>query len=825
MSYRATPIRGMATALAGAVLVAACTEQQFQPGFQLDESPPTVTIQKTAGDSLDVAQGVNFAVSATDNLGLKSLSIALTGGLARTIDSVFTTAVTDLTLPVSIVLPTNTTAGGNIVITATATDGSDNGATATDSVFLKNDAALTVTTLAPTDGALTSPSKQIPIQVNATQRAGVRKVGYLVSGAITGGDSIGPLASLPVDTTFVTIFNVPASPTSGQFTITGFAEDASTRRATAAPVTVTIQSAANDVTPPTVTFTIADRVEVDDSITVNATDPSGIIEMGWSATLLDGTPVGGATATFAGNLTDVTQSWQLNFSISPLPQAVIITARAVDGAGNVGTAGAPAAAPGVGSAAAAAAQVDTVIVVNGITKPLPAGGRIADAIYNQNRNEIYLTNVELDRLEVFQVVDTSFVAAGIAVGSRPWGIALWPRDVNGAHADTVVVANSGGTNFSIVDVALRQERRRHHLPNFLIQSVQTAIDPATGFLKINITEFDFTDRPEFLATVCIPAATNTCFADSIYAVYSTTPTPGQPGGFVSRGTVRWENLTSATPESHFFWEQASVVPSPDSDTLQVIVDRGPGTARETILGANCGQTVDIAELAFLDTTFVRNSGDFTHALIGEGGSSATPPGGFARALGYSRLAGHTVTACPPLTIQGVPFTGTQQIDDGISPGIRVRDFIVNTAIAVKSVALNFNGLTNLIRADSIYVLDEGLRLMGIVSVGGANAGMDLNFDHAFDARTGGTPPFGGTLSEDDRLVFAAGTAPEILVFDTFFYSRVATLAIRDPVIGPLRGAKLPTGEQILIGVTAAGVVIVTLPPGAINNTNLAPPAF
>jgi hypothetical protein len=232
--------------------------------------------------------------------------------------------------------------------------------------------------------------------------------------------------------------------------------------------------------------------------------------------------------------------------------------------------------------------------------------------------------------------------------------------------------------------------------------------------------------------------------------------------------------------------------------------------------------VNINALAFLDTTFVRNSGNFTHTLFGEGGFGEAPFG-FARALRYDATqtiitpADSTCTA----VVAGLTLTGGFQLDAGVLPAIKVSDFISNTAIGIKSIAVNFNGLTNLIRADSIYVLDENLRLTGVVPALGENPGMDLNFDHAFDARSGGTPgTSGGTLDPNDRFVFAARDDANIDVFDTWFFARVATVPVKDPIIGPLRVAKLPTGEQFLIGVTVRGVITVTLP--AITNTLPAP---
>ncbi|MCH9014819.1 MAG: hypothetical protein IH877_03910, partial [Gemmatimonadetes bacterium] len=148
---------------------------------------------------------------------------------------------------------------------------------------------------------------------------------------------------------------------------------------------------------------------------------------------------------------------------------------------------------------------------------------------------------------------------------------------------------------------------------------------------------------------------------------------------------------------------------------------------------------------------------------------------------------------------------------GVSQSIKVSDFIRNTATRIRAVAVNFSGLTNLIRAgDSIYVLDENLRLTGTIGGSGTNPGMDLNFDHAFDANARGT-------GSDARVVFAARDDPNIDVFDTFFFGRIATVPIKNPVTGPLRVARLPSGEQLLVAVTDFGIVTVTLP--AITNPN------
>lgn len=328
-----------------------CNEQRLQGAVAGDRTLPVVGIDKTEGDTLQAEDGIVFAVNAVDNLGLRSVSIELTGGLTTRIDSVFARAVTTITIPVDIPLGSNSTAGGSIVITATAVDGNDNTASTVDSLFLVNERALVVRLTRPGSGAVTSAGKQVAIEVVATQADGVRKTGYILDGAITGGDSITRSGTLPDTLVFNDTLTVPSSATSGEFTITGFGEDGDGRRASSSSVTVTIESSANDNTGPTVRVTVADRVEVDDSVTVNATDPSGITRIGWIATLVGTTTtVGGDSTDFNGNLTDITETYPLNFNLSNLPQSVVITGFAVDDAGNRATSADASASPAASSA-------------------------------------------------------------------------------------------------------------------------------------------------------------------------------------------------------------------------------------------------------------------------------------------------------------------------------------------------------------------------------------------------------------------------------------------------------------------------------------------
>lgn len=814
---RGSSARRAGAALGLALVAAACNEQQFQPGVAADLTPPVVVIDKLA-DTLTVEEGLKFSVAASDNLGLKTLSIETSGGVLVDIDSVFTTQVTSIVVAVDSQFPSNTTAGGTVVITALATDGAGNSSeTATDSIVLTNIDALIVTLDKPVPGATTAPGKTFPVEVSASQRDGVSVVGYFTEGNLVVRDSI-VLAAAATDTTHSWTVSVPDTTSLGTMTVRGFGIDTEGRRTETAALTVSIQSTVNDTLAPVVTFTVSGRVEDNDTITINATDPSGITQVGWTAVLVKDTTtlVGQGDTTFDGTSTAVEWTDIMEFADQQVGERLIIKAYAVDAASppndsrTTPSGSAPAAAAAQLQAAQQAAE-DTVLFVHGATRALPAGGLIADAIYNRNQDSIYFTNYELDRIEVFRVSDTSFVGS-IPVGSRPWGMALWPRDVNGDNADTVVVANSGGTNLSIVDMISGVEVRRHQLPIFRIQSVQTKIDEATGQIKDDITEYIISDRPQFVGTVCRNPGPP---CGDVVAVYSTTPTGAQSKPLDFRSTIRWENLTSAAPESHFFWEHAAELISDVTDTLQVIVRRGTAASEEVILGAICGRIVTIKELGFIDTTYVRNSGDFTHVLIGEGGGPVQdPPLLFARAMGYTVTAGVDTTQCAVVDTTVVPPDTTAlsvELEDlGITGSVNVRDFIANTAIPVRSIAINFNGLTNMIRADSVYVLDENMRLQGLIAVGGG-PGMDLNFDHTFDAQVRGTNTIPGDGDADSRLMFAATGDPEIEVFDTYFYGRVGfAIPIKDPIIGPLRVAKRGT-SQILVGVTARGVVYIELP--------------
>ena len=819
-----------------ALALSACETTRNPGGIQRDVTSPAITLTNTAGDTQDISGGLRFNVQAVDNLALKSVQLTFSGGFIGVLDTVFTGQVKTYTVSRTISFGSGSGAGGSIMIVGRATDGAGNFAEDTIFIFLSNVQALRVRLALPAPGALGSTGKGIPVDVIAIQNSGIAKIGFLVSPAASvnnptrpPNDSIvftPPFAdSAEYQDTLVVI------PASGTFNVVGFAEDSAGRRGFSNVVTVTIQSVATDAAPPIVAHRIAPRVEVDDTVHVRAQDPSAISWIGFrvdtNGVLMKFDTVNVA----AGNLTDVTRHFNLGLQgLQPLPRQIVVKGYACDAAtarncsytnSTTLTPSAPLRSKG-GPAPQLApmALIDTVIVVAGVTRPLPFGGRIADAIFNGNDSSLYLTNPTLGRVEIFQVANTAFVATGIpTVGPQPWGIALWPRDTLGNYGDTIVVANAGGAELSVIDVrtGVRRLAWRQDLPDYLIETYRILTAP----LREEITVYDVSDRPQYLGTVCrVTSGTANCNADSIFAIYSTTPTKSSSPPFANRATLRMEKLINTSDTtllfSHLFWELAgdSTLSSTSRDTLRIEMRRGrPYNQQQLQLSACQGVTILLSTFGLGDSTYVRNSGNFTHAIMGEGGNITTQ---FARVVGYTtkaRLVQGNATARACATSIATRDSGRNDRDLGVTPAIDVSDFISNTGVHLHSVATNFNGGTNLVRADSIYFLDEGMKLKGTAPAPLGAFGMDMNYNHAFLAGDPGTPTFPpGTGNPNDRIAFSARPDGNIDVWDTFFYGLIGGIVVRDPIIGPLRVARNRANtRQWLFGVTINGVVMVQLP--------------
>ncbi|AHG91512.1 hypothetical protein J421_3975 [Gemmatirosa kalamazoonensis] len=758
-----------------------------------DRNPPVVALSKTTGTPPDSV--LSFQLQARDDLGLKSIHVRLVGGVAGAFDTTFTSAVTTVTLPYSVVVARSVPVGTIVTVIAQAVDGNANTSTP-DSLRLAvgNVTPPKVTITGPAAGTLFVVGKSGVLSFSARSQLKVKTVGFTTTGPYRFADSTILKAPLKDSVAVLDTLVVPDTVKAGVIIVTPFVIDSLGQRATGDPVSYAVQpiSAVNSI--PTVGIGLHPRVEVLDTVHVSANDPTGITRLGYEVRSLTGTLLAADSGASSGNLTVAESTFTWRLKVSP-PATVVVKSFATNAAGRRSYA----------KLANGLDRADTVLLVAGLTRNLPNGGRLADAIYLPRYDRLYLTNIDRNQLEVFSLPDTQFLAP-VLVGSRPWGISAWPRDRAGNAADTLLVANSGGTNVSYVDLrrgSTGREVYRYPLPNIHVCSITTEVS-SSGQKFQQRTCYDFTDRPQFIASTCSgPDDGGPC--DDAIVVYSTSATGAQPTPFPNRGTVRWENLI--THASHFFFEQAIGQQAKRADTLEITRYAAQGVGSDSVLvpyqtrltNDNGDQglysvVVDVGNLAFRDTTFLRNSGNFRRAIIGEGG-----PVKGSRSMMYDASRGMQMAI--DLGLSGVWYFDQPMMDRGISRYFDVSDYVVNSNARVLGVSTNFDGELSAIRADSTYIIDPTLRLQGLMQTnGGSNAGFDFH-----PMNTGLNSPISNT-----RLAFSASTGPQIEVFDTYCYQKVGTIEVRDPIVGPIKASVRPDGRLVLVGASATGVIVVTV---------------
>lgn len=804
-----------------AALVAACdSEGEKLTEVFPDSAPPRVAIVRSTEAPTDTT--LLFKVEARDNIGLKSLAVRATGGVTSAFDTTFTAAVNAVDLNVTIRVPRSAVLGSTVRVKAVARDGRDNPSdTAQLILTVGNVAPPQVLILSPSNGTEIVRGKSLVLSFSARSRLKVRTVGYVATAVPAAGtanatpfsarDSVIFASPLRDSVAFLDTLVVPETAPEGVLNIVPFVTDSLGQRVESPATAVGIRNASQLNTIPAVRSGANRRIEVVDTVSVEASDPVGITVLGYEVRTLTGALVAADSVTSPGNFSSIIRTFRTRLPITVFPQLVTVQGFARNANGRRGVATFTEGGP---------ARLDTVTVVAGSTRELPQGGQVADGLYFPRTDRLYLTNIERNWIEVFNLADSTF-REPIQVGSRPWGIATWPRDRNGVPGDTLLIANSGGTNVSYVNLnsgPTGREVYRYPLPNIIAYSV-TSVNSATvsGGVLTQRTVYDFSDRPQFLGATCAGGTTPGSPCGDVILTYSTTPTGGQSVPFPNKGTLRWENLTRQT--SHFFFEHAIGQTAARADTLEieryaardefgrlvgsdsVLVPYGVGIqdADGNPLFAAPGRRLmhyvvfRIDDLAFRDTTYVRNSGNFRRAVFGEGG-----PVRGSRGMTYDATLGLD----PGFSFRGSRFRLDLPIyDRGISLPFNVSDFIANTFSTVQGVGVNFDGELNAIRGDSTYLINSGLRLQGLLQTSGGVGGFDFH-------------PFNNGVNSpglNTRLAFAASREPLLEIYDTFCFRRVGSIPIRDPIIGPLRVSIRAGGQIVLAGVTARGVVIVTLP--------------
>jgi hypothetical protein len=585
-----------------------------------------------------------------------------------------------------------------------------------------------------------------------------------------------------------------------------------------------VTGGAGDVTPPSVRLQVValPLLELKDSILVQVSgndDPqgSGITRVGYTVRAIS--PSRGDTLTRAGERAyspprTGTVSHQFavavfNVDSLNLPDTLVyeVTGYMVDASGNCAAAVEEGETQSLTCGTLPGGQVVadgrtalriTRAHVAGRTVQLPNGGRVMDAAADTARRNLFLSNIQTNQVEVFRMGSETF-GVPIGVGSEPWGLAM-TRD-----GDSLWVANSGGTNMSVVDLAreLEVDDNRFLTPDVVLFDIELK-ESDTG-LRYTIFPLpsrnnpSFSDRPQFMAvdsfSNVVYSTKSTLIGDigtARKAFYPPSAQRSEVKLFVEHGlTTQADNFwavahidsVGATVDTVGFVDNVPVLSAAltlfdhvDGQPDQILIGRAATSLGQTPTAAwlelrSKGSDAHIVEsarwnipsLGFQDTTYVAGSGDGGWVAVGEG--AAAPVG---RVLMYEASPGG-VTA-----LSGI---------------IQVADLLTNPAEQVRGMGMNYDGTLGVIRGRlAAYFIDPDLRLQGVTSIPLAEVGSGaaLHPLHA-NFRTLDNP---GQYRPDTHIAFVGTGDRTIDVIDTQRYRRIGRVAIRDIVTGPLR-AVLP----------------------------------
>jgi hypothetical protein len=844
-----TSLRGLGLLVVGLFSLTACDGENLfvsgpvnADGGADNGKAPTVQIVTPTGDSTSakpIGDSVLVSARIEDKTGIQTVQFdgfAFRGdvnlGTAEIVER-FETKVIDLLSPTAdttltrYLIPTTDSTRETAHLIVTATDTLGNVAADTVRLILGGP---DVQVLNLVGGEFVQSGRTLSLRILAVDPGGVRSIEVITTGVVASSTST-PITPTADSVTLDTSVDIPAG-VEGQMELIARARNNLDVIGQVGPFTLNVITGETaDSVPPTVTFvqTSPGRMELQDvlQIDISASDDnqgSGIARAGYtviatSATRGTSEIVSNEIAYAPSRTGNLAQTFQVpGFHADPLslPDTLVyeISAFVVDERGNcaasVGTAGGEslecATLPG-GQIVAQDRQGkrDTRVFVDGRTVLLPTGGVVMDAVVDSTRRQLYLSNIARDRIEVFDLTAEVF-NQGVAVGSEPWGLAM---DTGG---DNLLVANSGGTNISNMDLtpATPSEDVAGRILTPDVVFFDVALEEDTNgsdryvvTFSPNIQGASFSDRPQYLAV----DANNRI-------LYSTRTTPvGQLGTI--RRAIRGAGFVQ--PEVRVFYEHTAhlpdetanaignvdgVAPSGDGSVItitdhqqgdpDIILTSTPGIPSDAVtsiqgLGSDAvmlaGQRWNIAGIGFNDTTFVAASGDGRWVVFGEG--AASPIG---RIIMY------------------------ESATDALSGAIPVSDLITNASEVVRGIGLNYDGTLGVARGDMAYFFTTDLRLQGVADLPAGGSGAVLHPLHADAVSLANS---GGSYLPDVHMAFVGTGEGTIDIIDTFHFFRSGRIFIRDNLVGPLK-AVLPFPEDNA-GLTCATQAIFDETGAAIGN--------
>ena len=819
----------LATLVGGIALIASCDQRTpVTPigggggggGGSTNRGAPIVTIDTLQPSPVNIGDSILVAVrirddSAVSSLQLRGLTVHgdINLGTLQTFNryqpinvSGFRSGLRDTTIRryLKPAVPIDTTLDSLVVIAT----GSDGKLSAADTVVVRVVTGPRVTFITPTPTTQMYAGGDMSVLARAIHPDGVASVTIRAQSQGTWPTPVNftqttlyPLG--PTDTTASATVTIPTNaPIGGRVLFTASGIDVNGKPGSQASITLSVR--ATDTVPPLVTQTVSPRIELTDSVQVRASGSSAITTLGVIVKDSVGVEIRRTTAAVTP-FNNVSGYVVLPLTNAEQGRNLRITAFAVDRLGRTGYA-----VPSNVTAAQpnpALAWSDTTVVVYGRTYPIPnttVNTVVGDIAVDTAHANVFLTNINSNRLEMWQGASRTFATTPIPVGSQPWGLAF------GNSTDTLYVANSGGTNISRVFIGTGTKSevlaQRILTRNTYAYEVTQVLDPNTGKITLSLNgPFSYSDRPQYVAV---------SKAGRVY--YSTRPTSAAP-----EGTIRWLDPSLPVPDPQQVWQYGSgtgggsaqwVLFNTDSvkvtkftgqtnkSDIITIWDHPYGQASGTLVASDSdvvtavgklGATSDadlvanlsIASLALTDTTFLGISGDRTWIAFGEGNT-----GGAGRIMMVNDPSG--------------------SMPGFFSPGVTVRDLIENANERVYGVGVDSTGSTVASHGDQSYFATINnpfhLRLQGKYDSFDNGAGVVFH------------PGANGyTTAASDRLAFVGSQSGFIEIVDIAYFLSRGKLTIKGNLYGPLRASRPfpgdPPGTVLkLFGLTKQGLVVIDL---------------
>jgi len=369
----------------------------------------------------------------------------------------------------------------------------------------------------------------------------------------------------------------------------------------------------------------------------------------------------------------------------------------------------------------------------------------------------------------------------------------------------LLVANSGGTNISRVDLGSRVESGRIRTANAYLYDVSWSKDQTSGGYKYTVSApIDYSDRPQFIAQSA---------SGALY--YSTRPTTEATPGTLRR----IDNFLDPRAEPRQIWQYGAVarghwviINADAVDVLEgqngvpdsiIVCDHPVGSdpsssscvqdgtipgavAALRASGANVDEVKDLSvgSLALPDTNFVAVGGDRRRVAFGE----ANTGGG----------AGRVVIVYDP--------SGTPAYSEQYSAPIEVKDLTNNASDHVFGLAINGNSTNVAVHGFETFFSDSALRLQGKFATFNTGAGVAFHPGNIDEE----------TADVTARVAFVASGDFSIQIVDSYNYRLRGRIPIRSNLYGPLRAVTPTSAERgadpslvvKLFGLTVEGLVMI-----------------